>query len=243
MRCGTWLGRSHGTCGTWRLPPRHRPVSWSREEVPSVGRRSSVWRSPDQPALGSRGLWRQHVRTEAEIRSELGPWIVKNLSHIWAELLNNAIIMMGHHKGPKQTDFLQRIFSTFIILWVTSECQWKLWSRKVNQDKSERGQSSNEHQLAQWGLLRCWRLKKSLEEAKWFSGAKQDNFSRMNTFAIAFLLLWPLQLTGEGQNHIARRKFIISSEYDWLTLSNWFFDVAYHSSYRVYANAESNSLS
>ena len=149
MRCGTWLGRSHGTCGTWRLPPRHRPVSWSREEVPSVGRRSSVWRSPDQPAVGSHGLWHHHVRTEAEIRSELGPLIVKNVSDIWAELLNHAIIMMGHHKGPNKTDLLRRIFSKFIILWVTSECQWKLWSRKENQDQCDRRQSSNEHQFTQ----------------------------------------------------------------------------------------------
>ena len=146
---------------------------------------------------------------------------------------------MGHHKGPNQTDLLQRIFSKFIILWVTSECQWKLWSRKANQGQSERGQGSNEHQLAQWGLLRCWRLKKSLEEAKWFLGTNQASLSTMNPVAIALLFLWPLQLTGERQNHIACRKFIISSEYDWLTFSNWFFDVAYHSSYRVNANAGS----
>ena len=142
MRCGTWLGRSHGTCGTWRLPPRHRPVSWSREEVPSVGRRSSVWRSPDQPALGSRGLWRQHVRTEAEIRSELGPWIVKNKSNIWAELLNHAIIMMGHHKGPKQTDLLQRIFSKYIMYYewqvsVNENCGQGKWTRiKVREGRA-----------------------------------------------------------------------------------------------------------
>ena len=91
------------------------------------------------------------------------------------------------------------------------------WQVSVNEncDQGKRtrinvieGRAAMSTSLLNWGMLRCWRLKKSLEEAKWFLGTNQDRLSRMNPVAIALLLLWPLQLTGERQNHIACRMFL-----------------------------------